>query len=114
MLANVEKIFQGNEDVLCQKIKYNLLSYPVFLFLLFDFQYEGLELYKTQIYKLVEEKIVLTNLIEYKLIGMIATPLINHYSTIIFNPLGLTINSKFSPNNIYYHDGNKNQGKLLK
>ena len=46
----------GSEDVLCQKIKYNLLSYPEFFFLLFDFQYTELELYKTQIYKLVEEK----------------------------------------------------------
>ena len=40
----------GNEDVLCQKIKYNLLSYPGFLFLLFDFQYTELELYKTHKY----------------------------------------------------------------
>ena len=44
---------------------------------------------------------------------MIAAPSIIDYSIIISNPLGLTINSKFSPNNIYYHDGNKNQGKIV-
>ena len=107
------KNIPGREDVLFQKIKYNLLSYPVFLFLLFDFQYTELELYKSQIYKLVEEKLILNMKVEYKLIGMIEAPSINYYNTIIFNPIGQTINPNFIPANIYYHDGNKNDGKIV-
>ena len=102
-----------NEDVLCQKIKYNLLSYPEFLFLLFDFQYTELEIYKSQIYKLVEEKFTLNIKVEYKLIGMIAAPSINHYNTIIFNQIGQTINPNFIPTNIYCLDGSRNGGKIL-
>ena len=77
----------GSEDVLCKKIKYNLLSYPEFLFFLFDFQYTELELYKTQIYKLVEEILTLNIKVEYKLIGMIAAPSINNYNTIFLTQL---------------------------
>ena len=35
----VEKNLTKYEDVLCLKIKYNIISYPLFIFLLFDFQY---------------------------------------------------------------------------
>ena len=41
-------------DVLCVKIKYNIESYPTFLFILFDFQFSELNLYKDKIYKLVD------------------------------------------------------------
>ena len=39
------------------------------------------KIYKTSIYKLAEEKLILNINIEYKLIGMIASHLINHYLT---------------------------------
>ena len=91
----------GSEDVLCVKIKYNLLNYPIFLFLLFDLQFTELETYKSQIYKLVEDKLVLNFKAEYKLVGIIAAPCINHYNTIIFNPIGRSINKYFTTNNIY-------------
>ena len=39
--------FPENKDVLSQKIKSNILIYPVFLFLLLDFQYTELESYKS-------------------------------------------------------------------
>ena len=103
----------SKEDVLCLKIKYNIMSYPVFLFLLFDFQYSELVKYKDNIYKLLDDKIALNIKIDYKLIGLIAAPSKNHYNTIIFNPLGSTINSYFSSNNIYYHDGMLNDGHIL-
>ena len=93
-----------NEDVLCLKIKYNILKNQVFLFLLFDFQYSELERYKDKILKLVEDRIALNIKVEYKLIGIISSPSRNHYNTIIFNPIGSTINSYFTANNIYYHD----------
>ena len=104
---------KNNEDVLCQKIKYNILSYPNFIFLLFDFQFSDLYKFRDQIFKLIEEKLVLNSYIEYKLSGIIAAPSYNHYSTIIFNPMGSTINSHFTPNNIYYHDGMLNNGKIM-
>ena len=44
---------------------------------------------------------------------MIAAPSINHYNTIIFNPIGQTINPNFIPTNIYYHDGNKIGWKIV-
>ena len=111
--CDCRKNLPGSEDVLCVKIKYNLLNYPIFLFLLFDFQFTELETYKSQIYKLVEDKLVLNFKAEYKLVGIIAAPCVNHYNTIIFNPVGTTINSKFKPTNIYWHDGIKNEGKIV-
>ena len=111
--CDCRKNLPGSEDVLCVKIKYNLLNYPIFLFLLFDFQFTELETYKSQIYKLVEDKLILNFKAEYKLVGIIAAPCINHYNTIIFNPVGTTINSKFIPTNIYWHDGIKNEGKIV-
>ena len=101
------------EDFLCVKRKYNNVSYPSFLFLLFDFQYSGLTKYRDNIYQLLDDKITLNLKTEYKLIGVITAPSINHYNTIILNPLGSTINSYFSSNNIYYHDGMLNNGHIL-
>ena len=103
----------NNEDVLCLRVKYNILSYPVFLFLLFDFQYSELTNYKDKIYKLLKDKITLNFRTEYRLIGIIGAPKINHYNAIIFNPMGPSINKKFTPNNIYYHDGMLNNGCII-
>ena len=102
-----------NEDVLCLKIKYNIISYPEFLFIIFDFQYSGLVDYKEKIFKLLDDIIVLNINIEYKLSGIIAVPSYNHYNTIIFNPSGVTINKEFTPDKIYYHDGMRNNGKII-
>ena len=76
---------------------------------MFDFQFSDLYKFRDQIFKLIEEKLVLKNSFEYKLSGIIEAPSYNHYSTIIFNPMGSTIN----PNYIYYHDGMLNDGKIL-
>ena len=103
---------QNKEDVLCVKIKYNIESYPTFLFLLFDFQFSELNRYKDKIYKLVDNTIVFNIRLEYKLVGLISAPKRNHYNTIIFNPRGSTIDPKFTANNIYYHDGMLNNGNI--
>ena len=102
-----------SEDVLCLKIKYNIISYPIFIFFLFDFQYPELSSFKNNIYKLVEEKVVLNLKEEYKLLGLIAVPKRNHYNTIIFNPIGQNIINKFTQNKKYYYDGMKNGGKIV-
>jgi hypothetical protein len=101
-----------NEDVLCLKIKYNIISYPNFIFLIFDFQYTELNKNKAQIYKLIEDRLVLNLDAEYKLSGIISVPSFNLYNTIIFNPIGLSINTNFNPSKIYYHDGLDNNGKI--
>ena len=44
---------------------------------------------------------------------IIASPYDNHFNTIIFNPLGSTINNHFSPNFIYYHDDQLNNGNIV-
>ena len=46
------------EDVLCTKTKYNILEYPVIMFLLFDMQFDELNSNKDLIYKIVEDKIM--------------------------------------------------------
>ena len=104
---------KNSEDVFCLKIKYNIISYPEFIFILFDFQYSELNKFKDQNFKLIEEKLVLNINTEYKLSGIIATPSFNHYNTIVFNPIGITINSNFWANNNYYHDGTLNNGNNM-
>ena len=37
------------EDVLWTKVKYNIVEYPKFMFLLFDIQYNELNIYKNDI-----------------------------------------------------------------
>ena len=103
---------ETKEDVLCLKIKYNVESYPEFLFILFDFQYSELVKNKENIFKLLDNKIVFNLTTEYKLVGIITAPKRNHYNTIIFNPLGV-LNTNFSSNNIYYHDGMISEGRIL-
>ena len=102
------------EDVLCAKIKYNILSYPKILFALFDMAFSDLMKYKDAIFKLVEEKIILNFNVEYKLAGIISCPYYNHYNSIIFNPIGANIDHNFTSNFIYYHDGTKNEGRITK
>ena len=92
------------EDVLYLKIKFNIISYPQFLFLIFDFQYSVLRNKKEQIFELIVDHLVLIINAEYKLSGIIAAP--------SYNPISLTINSHFTPDKIYYHDGLYNQGNL--
>ena len=101
------------EDVLCLKIKYNILNFPKFLFILFDFQYSELSKYKEKIYKLLEDKIILMLRSKYKLIGLINAPSINHYNTIIFTPIERSTNKYFTLNNIYYHDYMCNNGCIV-
>ena len=93
-------------------MKYNIISYPIFLFILFDFQFGELSNYKDQIFKLLDNRIVLNFKKEYKLVGMICAPFRNHYNTVIFNPIGSSIDKTFTPNNIYYHDGMHNNGRI--
>lgn len=102
----------NNEDVLCVKLKYNIVSYPIFIFILFDFQYSDLVKNKNNIFKLIGDNIILNIKAEYRIVGIICAPTINHFSTIIFNPIGSTINSNFGSNYIYYHDGTLNNGKI--
>ena len=103
----------SNEDLLCTKTKYNIISYPKILFVLFDMAFSDLLNYKDSIFKLVEEKNNIFN-VEYKLSGIISCPYYNHYNTIIFNPLVSNIDQYFTSNYIYYHDGTKNEGRITK
>ena len=101
-----------SEDLLCTIIKYNILSYPTFIFVLFDMNYEELEQYKQNIYNMTEDVLFLNFNLSYKMIGIITVPEKNHYNTIIFNPIGITINQYYKANYIYYHDGLLNNGKI--
>ena len=102
----------SSEDILCTKVKYNIISYPKILFVLFDMNYKDLYENKNQIFKLIEENIILNINVEYKLTGIIGCPSFNHYNTIIFNPIGCNIDKNFRSNFIYYHDGALNDGRI--
>ena len=71
------------------------MSFPKFLFILFDFQYHELNNYKSNIFKLLENTIALYINTEYKLEALICAQGINHFNTVIFNSIGLTINILF-------------------
>ena len=101
------------EDVLCLKIKYNIESFPNFLFILFDFSYAELVKNKEKIFKLLDDRIAFNLKTEYNLKGIITAPKINHYNTILFNPMGLINNFYLNSNNIYYHDGMLNDGCII-
>ena len=75
------------EDALCRKTKYNILEYPVIMFLLFDMQFDQLNSNKDLIYKIFEDKIMLNFNCEYKLLGIIVAPKPTHFNAIIFNPI---------------------------
>ena len=98
----------SSEDI----VKYNIISYPKIIFVLFDMNYTDLYDNKNQIFKLIEENIILNVNVEYKLAGIIASPSFNHYNIIIFNPIGCNIDKKFCSNFIYYHDGTLNSGRI--
>ena len=100
------------EDVLCTRVKYNIVEYPKFMFLLFDFQFDELIKFKSDIFSIIEDKIILNINVEYNLVGIIAAPKANHFNCIIFNPFGITVDPYFKSNFIYYHDGEKNNGKV--
>ena len=77
------------------------------MFLLFDIQYNELNIYKNDIVNVVEDKIILNIKVECLLVGIIAEPKANHFNCIVFNPLGKTADPYFKSNNIYYHDCEK-------
>ena len=78
---------------------------------MFDFQYSELMKNKENIFNLLDNKIAFNLKTEYKLAGIITAPKINHYNTIIFNLIRV-VNTYFSVNNIYYHDGMINNGRI--
>ena len=82
------------------------------MFLLFDMQFDELKIYKKDIFNITEAKITLNLKVEDNLVGIISAPKVNHFNSIIFNPLGKSIDSYFKSNFIYYHDGEKNNGKV--
>ena len=51
--------------------------------------------------------------INFKLLSIISSPYNNHFNTLIFNPIGLTIDKHFSSNLIYYHDDQLNEGNIV-
>ena len=62
---------------------------------------------------MLEDKITLNLRTEYWLKGIICAPKGNHYNTIVFNPIGISIDKKLTPNNIYYHGGILNNGSIM-
>ena len=66
--------------------------------IIFDIDFNELNITKNKIIDLIEYNISLGVKIEYNLKGIIAVPFFNHYNCIKFHPQGITINSYFEPN----------------
>ena len=80
--------------------------------ILFDLSYENLLKYSKNIFDLLEQHLILNFDAEYNLRGLVIYPYKNHYSSIIFYPVGSLINREFKSNKIYIHDSLKNDGKI--
>ena len=93
--------------------EYQIISYPIFLMILFDLSYENLLKYSKNIFNLLEQHLILNFDTEYNLKGLVIYPYKNHYSSIIFYPVGSLINTEFKSNKIYIHDSLKNNGKII-
>jgi len=81
--------------------------------ILFDLSYENLLKYSKNIFNLLEQHLILNFDTEYNLKGLVIYPYKNHYSSIIFYPVGSLINTEFKSNKIYIHDSLKNNGKII-
>ena len=82
------------------------------LILLFDLDYDNLLNKSNIIYDILEYELFLGLDIVYRLKGLVTLPFKDHYGTVIFNPTGNLINSKFKSNFIYFHDSLKNNGNI--
>lgn len=94
-------------------VQYRIKSYHYVLFVLFDLDYNDLINNKNNIISYCKDNLSFEENINYKLMGIICAPMINHFICIIFNFQGL--NSKFLMKNgsNYIHDGCNNEGKII-
>ena len=95
------------------RITYQIISYPNFLFILFDMRsYQHLKQKRDLIKKLIIEDLKLTENDQYKLKGCITCPWYNHF-TMFINKLTIKdINNELELNKNYYYDDNEFNGNF--
>ena len=95
------------------RITYQIISYPHFLFILFDMRsYQHLKQKRDLIKKLFIEDLKLTENDQYKLKGCITCPGYNHF-TMFINKLTIKdINNELELNKNYYYDDNEFNGNF--
>ena len=112
-LTNCEICKLGENTTSC-RIYYNIINYPKYLFILFDFS-SYTQILKNEIYikNLLVPNIEFKNTIKYRLKGCITAPYANHFTFIIYN-----LDTNNIPNNLirhhnYYYDDNDYNNRFL-
>ena len=113
-ILNSECICKNNKDnLLTTKTKYNIISFPNYLFIFFDIEFNTLINIKNEIVKICVNELILGFDITYKLVGVIETPTCDHFICVIINPEGKFINKRFKCYLNYLHDNLKEKGKII-
>ena len=73
------------DNFLTNKTKYNIISYPNFLFIFFDLEYKKLLINKDKIIMLSEKNFVLGYDISYTLVSLVVIPFDGHFACVILN-----------------------------
>ena len=112
-LTNCEICNLGENTPSC-RIYYNIINYPKYLFILFDFS-SYTQILKNEIYikNLLVPNIEFKNTIKYRLKRYITAPYANHFTFIIYN-----LDTNNIPNNLirhhnYYYDDNDYNNRFL-
>ena len=82
-----------HDDTLTIIVQYKIESFPEFLFILFDLTFEDLDRNKNDIFKLLQNEIMLNYNASYIIKDVINIPIKNHYASVIFNPSCININN---------------------
>ena len=93
-------------------VEYSVKSFPNFLFILFDMDYNQLKNNKIDIIKFSSTFIQLNVENKYYLIGGICIPFRNHYNCFIYNYNSDLLNYGLEKGKNYIHDGLKNLGNF--
>ena len=110
--SNCKCNIDNNNKYSTKKIKFEIKAFPDFLILLFVLDYANFLNKSNNIYDILEYELFLGLDIVYRLKNLVTLPFKDHYGTVIFNPTGNLINSKFKSNLIYFHDSLKNNGNI--
>ena len=101
------------DNFLTTRTKYNIISYPNFLFIFFDLEYKKLLINKDKIKMLSEKNFVLGYDISYTLVSLVVIPFDGHFACVILKPYGKFIKNKFKSYKNYLHDNLKSNGNII-
>lgn len=102
-----------NDSYLTTNTKYVIESFPDFLIVLIDMNYNNMVKLKKEIADLVEEELYLNLDLSYKLKGIILIPYLRNFISAVINPEGIFIKVDFKNYKTYIHDNLSNNGNIF-